>query len=93
MRGLYAGFGSTLARNVPYNALHFGLFALIAAGLHARRMAAWLVGALAGALAGALTALVTTPLDLVNTRLQTQVQRSCDRESVGCTGTMPEACP
>ena len=28
--------------------------------------------ALAGALAGALTALATTPLDLVNTRLQTQ---------------------
>eukprot|EP00967_Tisochrysis_lutea_P070591 scaffold93244_cov44-Tisochrysis_lutea.AAC.3 len=70
IRGLYRGLGSTLARNVPYNALHFGVFAMAA---NAFRCAA-LPGsdALAGAVAGAITALLTTPLDLINTRLQTQ---------------------
>ena len=75
IRGLYVGLGSTLARNVPYNALHFGLFELIVQRLR-RRFAAALspdgCNLLAGALAGALTALLTTPMDLVNTRLQTQ---------------------
>ena len=67
VRGLYTGFGATLARNAPYNALHFGLFrAASAAGA---------ADAAAGALASALTALLTTPLDLVNTRLQTQAAR------------------
>lgn len=92
--GLYRGFGSTLARNVPYNALHFGLYALAASALRPARLPATeaLSGARlqsrsrrgreqrlftprlprAGAAAGALTALLTTPLDLVNTRLQTQ---------------------
>ena len=60
----------TLVRNVPYNALHFGLFTAIqrlcrALGLPAAN--AW-----AGALAGALTALATTPIDLINTRVQVQ---------------------
>mmetsp|Transcript_5807 Transcript_5807/g.17458 ORF Transcript_5807/g.17458 Transcript_5807/m.17458 type:complete len:280 (+) Transcript_5807:52-891(+) len=68
--GLYRGFGSTLARNVPYNALHFGLYALAASALRPARLPA--TEALSGAAAGALTALLTTPLDLVNTRLQTQ---------------------
>ena len=75
VRGLWVGFGATLARNVPYNALHFGLFELFVFQL--RRRAITLLSAdgcnlLAGALAGAITALLTTPMDLVNTRLQTQ---------------------
>uniref|UniRef100_A0A6T7K4K6 Mitochondrial carrier protein n=1 Tax=Coccolithus braarudii TaxID=221442 RepID=A0A6T7K4K6_9EUKA len=75
VRGLFSGFGSTLARNAPYNALHFGIFAAVSrtAGSIAHGRAA---DALAGAVAGALTALLTTPLDLVNTRLQTQAVRA-----------------
>ena len=68
VRGLYAGMRTTLARNVPYNALHFGLFAAISRLCRALGLpgaSAW-----AGAFAGALTALATTPLDLVNTRMQ-----------------------
>ncbi len=76
MRGLYSGMGSTLARNVPYNALHFGLFALAAGLLRRARLPAGTIGALAGALAGALTALLTAPLDLANTRLQTQTSHA-----------------
>ena len=71
-RELYAGTASTLCRNLPYNALHFGIFAAAQRALSAAGLAPAAAAALAGALAGALTALFTTPLDLVNTRLQTQ---------------------
>ena len=76
VRGLYAGMSSTLARNIPYNALHFSIFE-IAVGLLRKVLAprsaaqAW-CDLLAGATAGALTAVLTTPMDVVNTRLQTQ---------------------
>ena len=74
VRGLWIGFGSTLARNVPYNACNFGLFELLVGQLrrHAKSLSPDGCSLLAGAVAGALTALVTTPMDLVNTRLQTQ---------------------
>ena len=74
--GLFSGFGATLARNVPYNFFHFGLFALAARCLSALHLAGGARDAIAGALAGAPTALLTTPMDLVNTRLQTQAVRS-----------------
>ena len=74
VRALYTGIGSTLARNIPYNALHFGLFELLVGIL--RRMAsqsnAMWCDLIAGAFAGSFTAVLTTPMDVVNTRLQTQ---------------------
>ena len=79
---LYTGLGATLARNVPYNAIHFGAFGasapVIRRFLGDKKDKNQLVGstdaanALSGALAGALTALLTSPMDLVTTRLQTQ---------------------
>lgn len=77
MRGLYTGMQSTIARNIPYNALHFGSFRLFVDGLTSWRLtSSRLTHALAGALAGAVTALLTTPIDLINTRLQTQAMSS-----------------
>ena len=43
LAGLWVALGSTLARNVPYNAFHFGLFELLAGWL--RRHAAMLLSA------------------------------------------------
>ena len=55
---------------MPYNALNFGLFETFSSLLSARAWPVVLCSMIAGALAGALTALVTTPLDVINTRLQ-----------------------
>eukprot|EP00962_Isochrysis_galbana_P025736 scaffold7962_cov144-Isochrysis_galbana.AAC.1 len=82
IRGLYRGLGSTLARNVPYNALHFGLFFFFAGALRSAPGS----DALAGAASGAVTALLTTPLDLVNTRLQTQRVLTVPGSAANLTG-------
>ena len=93
VRGLYAGLGSTLARNVPYNALNFGTFRLASDWLRAlgalQGSPRWL-DALAGALAGALTALITTPIDLINTRLQTQSMSAAVRAAAATARAAPE---
>lgn len=68
-RQLFTGFATTLSRNIPYNALHFGLFAAI------NRLARALVyapalGLACGAVTGALVSFLTHPFDLLNTRRQ-----------------------
>mmetsp|Transcript_51984 Transcript_51984/g.104267 ORF Transcript_51984/g.104267 Transcript_51984/m.104267 type:complete len:301 (+) Transcript_51984:154-1056(+) len=68
-RELYAGLYTTLLRNVPYNAVQWGAYAFL------RRLFSPF---LAGACAGVVTALATNPIDVVNTRLQTQAVLSKD---------------
>jgi solute carrier family 25 S-adenosylmethionine transporter 26 len=71
--GLYTGLRSTLARNIPFNALHFGVFECASSMLsNSLDLQPFATAMVAGAAAGAITALLTTPLDVVNTRLQTQ---------------------
>ena len=60
--GLYDGYGATLLRNVPYNAVNFGVFRLL------RR---FLQPPAAGFFAGAATAVMTHPIDVALTTIQT----------------------
>lgn len=74
-RGIFAGYGSFLARDLPFDAIEFVMYEQLklawrkAAG--GRELNSLEVSAV-GAAAGAATGAVTTPLDVIKTRLMTQ---------------------
>ncbi|GFZ07697.1 mitochondrial substrate carrier family protein [Actinidia rufa] len=82
LKGLYAGYWSTLARDVPFAGLMVTFYEALkdfteygkkkwipGSGYH---VSSSLEGLLLGGLAGGLSAYLTTPLDVVKTRLQIQ---------------------
>lgn len=73
-RGLYAGYGSFLLRDLPFDAIQFCLYEQLRIGykLAAKRDLNDPENAIIGAFAGALTGAITTPLDVIKTRLMTQ---------------------
>lgn len=75
IRGLYAGYFSTLVREVPFDALQFVMYEAIKARYRRYKgdepLVLWENCAI-GSCAGAMAAGVTTPLDVVKTRLMTQ---------------------
>jgi len=80
-RGFYAGYGSLVLRELPFDALQFPLYEALKtrwAASRARagypnegRLQTWQTSA-CGSAAGAVSAAVTTPLDVVKTRMMTQ---------------------
>eukprot|EP00898_Chlorokybus_atmophyticus_P008993 jgi/Chlat1/9095/Chrsp97S08414 len=78
VRGLYAGWGAALMRNLPSNVINFTVFEYLKALVIARSddgsstLKPWQSFAL-GAVSGGTSALATTPLDVVKTRLMTQM--------------------
>lgn len=80
-RGFYAGYGSLVLRELPFDALQFPLYEALKSRWSARRAASghpdggrlqtWQTSA-CGSAAGAVSAAVTTPLDVVKTRMMTQ---------------------
>ncbi|KAG8383431.1 hypothetical protein BUALT_Bualt04G0012500 [Buddleja alternifolia] len=73
-RGLYAGYGSFLLRDLPFDAIQFCLYEQLRIGykLAAKRDLNDPENAIIGAFAGALTGAITTPLDVIKTRLMVQ---------------------
>ncbi|GAB2289996.1 Protein MITOFERRINLIKE 1, chloroplastic [Dionaea muscipula] len=74
--GLYAGYSATLLRNLPAGVLSYSAFEYLKAAVLGRRNRGQLEpmeSVFCGALAGAISASLTTPLDVVKTRLMTQV--------------------
>ncbi|XP_057794668.1 S-adenosylmethionine carrier 1, chloroplastic/mitochondrial-like [Salvia miltiorrhiza] len=73
-RGLFAGYGSFLLRDLPFDAIQFCIYEQLQIGykLAARRDLNAPENAIIGAFAGAITGAITTPLDVVKTRLMIQ---------------------
>ncbi|KAL1820192.1 hypothetical protein ACET3Z_015061 [Daucus carota] len=76
--GLYAGYSATLLRNLPAGVLSYSSFEYLKAAVLSKTNQTNLnplQSVICGALAGATSATLTTPLDVVKTRLMTQVHR------------------
>ncbi|CAN4095138.1 unnamed protein product [Withania somnifera] len=73
-RGLYAGYGSFLLRDLPFDAIQFCIYEQLRMGykLAAKRDLKDPENAMIGAVAGAITGAITTPLDVIKTRLMVQ---------------------
>lgn len=73
-KGLYAGYGSFLLRDLPFDAIQFCIYEQLRIGYKAaaRRDLNDPENAIIGAFAGALTGAITTPLDVIKTRLMVQ---------------------
>jgi len=85
-RGLFAGYGSFLLRDLPFDAIEFVTYEQARSALRAqlkRDLNAAETSAV-GALAGVATAVLTTPLDVIKTRLMTQGSGGAYRGVVDC---------
>ncbi|KAJ9529832.1 hypothetical protein QJQ45_022243 [Haematococcus lacustris] len=80
LRGLYAGYGAFLLRDLPFDAIEFVAYEQVSVnGQLKQGLSTYLKRELKpqetsmiGAVAGGFTGLVTTPLDVLKTRLMTQ---------------------
>ncbi|EPS64138.1 hypothetical protein M569_10643, partial [Genlisea aurea] len=89
-RGLYAGYGSFLLRDLPFDAIQFCIFEQIRLGykLAAKRDLSDPENAIIGAFAGAVTGAITTPLDVVKTRLMIQGSGKHYKGIIDCMQTI-----
>ncbi|KAL5779031.1 hypothetical protein ACOSQ2_009768 [Xanthoceras sorbifolium] len=73
-KGLYAGYGSFLLRDLPFDAIQFCIYEQLLLGykLAAQRNLSNAENAIIGAFAGGITGAITTPLDVIKTRLMVQ---------------------
>ncbi|KAI3807569.1 hypothetical protein L1987_23499 [Smallanthus sonchifolius] len=89
--GLYAGYSATLLRNLPAGVLSYSSFEYLKAAVLMKSKQANLEpfqSVCCGALAGAISASLTTPLDVVKTRLMTQIHS--DKIAFGVSETVKQ---
>lgn len=73
LRGFYVGYGTTVAREIPFSFIQFPMWERMKrewAAAQGAPLAPW-QGAVCGSVSGAVSAAVTTPLDVCKTRLMT----------------------
>lgn len=76
VRAFYRSYGTQVAMNVPFQALHVATYEVCARALNPSRAYDPSSHAVAGAAAGGLAAAATTPLDVCKTVLNTQAARA-----------------
>ncbi|KAG6605287.1 S-adenosylmethionine carrier 1, chloroplastic/mitochondrial, partial [Cucurbita argyrosperma subsp. sororia] len=89
-KGLYAGYGSFLLRDLPFDAIQFCIYEQLRIGykLAAKRDLNDPENAIIGAFAGALTGAITTPLDVIKTRLMVQGSANQYKGIIDCVQTI-----
>ncbi|KAK3030459.1 hypothetical protein RJ639_039144 [Escallonia herrerae] len=89
-KGFYAGYGSFLLRDLPFDAIQFCIYEQLRIGykMAARRDLKDPENAIVGAFAGALTGAITTPLDVIKTRLMVQGSANQYNGIVDCVQTI-----
>ncbi|BAT94348.1 probable S-adenosylmethionine carrier 2, chloroplastic isoform X1 [Vigna umbellata] len=89
-KGLYAGYGSFLLRDLPFDAIELCIYEQLRIGykLAAKRDPNDPENAMLGAVAGAITGAVTTPLDVVKTRLMVQGSQNHYKGISDCVRTI-----
>ncbi|KAL6583191.1 S-adenosylmethionine carrier 1, chloroplastic/mitochondrial [Orobanche minor] len=89
-KGLYAGYGSFLLRDLPFDAIQFCIYEQLRIGykLAAKRDLNDPENAVIGAFAGALTGAITTPLDVIKTRLMVQGSGNQYKGIINCVQTI-----
>lgn len=91
--GLYSGYAATLLRNLPAGVLSYSSFEYLKAAVLSktgRPNLEPLESVFCGAMAGAISASLTTPLDVVKTRLMTQLQGDARSRMVGVSATVAQ---
>lgn len=73
--GFYVGFGTTVAKEVPFGCIQFPIYEAFKKKLaqHQGQETTPLQGAACGSLAGCIAAAITTPLDVATTRIMLDV--------------------
>ncbi|EKX72792.1 mitochondrial carrier protein, putative [Theileria equi strain WA] len=98
VRGLYAGFFSTLMREIPFDGIQFILWEKFKAMESAEKFTTYLsykanitqtsgnviVSALCGSFAGGVAGAVTMPLDVAKTRMMTQGENRLYKSTFDC---------
>ncbi|KAK7391211.1 hypothetical protein VNO78_19623 [Psophocarpus tetragonolobus] len=89
-KGLFAGYGSFLLRDLPFDAIELCIYEQLRIGykLAAKRDPNDPENAMLGAVAGAITGAVTTPLDVVKTRLMVQGSQNHYKGISDCVRTI-----
>ncbi|PUZ69308.1 hypothetical protein GQ55_2G097300 [Panicum hallii var. hallii] len=90
IKGLYAGYGSFLLRDLPFDAIQFCIYEQLQIGYRvaAKRDLKDAENAIIGAFAGAITGALTTPLDVMKTRLMIQGHANQYRGFIDCAQTI-----
>ena len=77
VRGFYAGYGTTVAREIPFSFIQFPLWErlklLWCSRINGGEDIKPYQGALCGSISGGIAAAITTPLDVIKTRLMLRV--------------------